>query len=445
MGHTSEDRMCCNRGAATAQYMVSPPRMKSHFRLATLTGYASALPTPFKGDSIDEEAFARFCEWQIGQGISALVVAGTTGEAPTLSMVEHRRLVRIAAETADGRVPVVAGTGANATAHAIELARQAEQEGADGLLVVTPYYNRPPQQGLYRHFRAIHDATGLPILLYDVPSRTACALATETILRLAELPRIVGLKDAAGDLTRPVQLRRQLGERFRLFTGVDATAVEFLAAGGDGCISVVSNLVPASCVELHSAWTCGNDAGARGIARTLAPLTAALFMESNPIPVKLALNLLGFMGAELRLPLCEASDTTRVAVAEALRRLNLMRPLLVSTSATIQPQLGPPKLGASVSVALFGNSDGFWNWEACSGELSQLGHRQRSRESAEVVHEVADFSRSQVEVAPADSAPVRSVLYDFLSLIPCLRNRSLMRFLASFAPRPLRPARWSKP
>jgi hypothetical protein len=264
-------------------------------------------------------------------------------------------------------------------------------------------------------------------------------------LRLAELPRIVGLKDAAGDLTRPVQLRRQLGKRFRLFTGDDATAVEFLAAGGDGCISVVSNLVPASCVALHSAWTCGNDAGARRIARTLAPLTAALFMESNPIPVKWALNLLGFMGAELRLPLCEASDTTRVAVTEALRRLNLMQPLLVSTSATIQPQLGPPELGASVSVALFGNSDGFWNWEACSGELSQLGHRQRSRESAEVVHEVADFSRSQVEVAPADSAPVRSVVYDFLSLIPCLRNRSLMRFLASFAPRPLRPARWSKP
>ena len=336
MGHTSEDRMCWSRAAAAAQYMVSPPRRKSHFRLATLTGYASALPTPFKGESIDEEAFARFCEWQIGQGISALVVAGTTGEAPTLSMVEHRRLVRIAAETADGRVPVVAGTGANATAHAIELARQAEQEGADGLLVVTPYYNRPPQQGLYRHFRAIHDAAGLPILLYDVPTRTACALATETILRLAELPRIVGLKDAAGDLTRPVQLRRQLGERFRLFTGDDATAVEFLAAGGDGCISVVSNLVAASCVELHSAWTCGNEAGARGIARMLAPLTAALFMESNPIPLKWALNLQGFMGAELRLPLCEASDTTRAAVAEALRRLNLMRPHLVSTSATIR-------------------------------------------------------------------------------------------------------------
>jgi 4-hydroxy-tetrahydrodipicolinate synthase len=282
MGHTSEDRMCCNRGAVTAQYMVSPPRMKNPFGLATLTGYASALPTPFKGESIDEEAFARFCEWQIGQGISSLVVAGTTGEAPTLSMVEHRRLVRIAAETADGRVPVVAGTGANATGHAIELARQAEQEGADGLLVVTPYYNRPPQQGLYRHFRAIHDAAGLPILLYDVPSRTACALATETILRLAELPRIVGLKDAAGDLTRPVQLRRQLGERFRLFTEDDATAVEFLAAGGDGCISVVSNLVPASCVELHSAWTFRAATRLRQ-SRHLQPTSLSRY-SSSPVP-----------------------------------------------------------------------------------------------------------------------------------------------------------------
>jgi 4-hydroxy-tetrahydrodipicolinate synthase len=325
MDQTSEGQMCRNRGTATPKYIASLSAM-NHVPLATLTGYASALPTPFKGEDIDEEAFARFCDWQIGEGISALVVAGTTGEAPTLSMAEHRRLLRIATETADGRVSVLAGAGANATAHAIELARQAEQEGADGLLVVTPYYNRPPQEGLYRHFRAIHDATGLPILLYDVPSRTACALATETILRLAELPRIVGLKDAADDLMRPVQLRRQLGERFRLFTGDDATVVEFLAAGGDGCISVVSNLVPALCEELHSAWTCGNDAGARGIARILAPLTAALFAESNPIPVKWALKLLGFMSAELRLPLCEASDTTRVAVAEVLSRLDLMRP-----------------------------------------------------------------------------------------------------------------------
>ena len=180
MDQTSEGQMCRNRGTATPKYIASLSAM-NHVPLATLTGYASALPTPFKGESIDEEAFARFCDWQIGEGISALVVAGTTGEAPTLSMLEHRRLLRIATETADGRVSVLAGAGANATAHAIELARQAEQEGADGLLVVTPYYNRPPQEGLYRHFRAIHDATGLPILLYDVRSRGA-----ESYIQLAK-------------------------------------------------------------------------------------------------------------------------------------------------------------------------------------------------------------------------------------------------------------------
>src|ERR1700724_711957 len=186
-------------------------------RIARLSGYSSALPTPFKGCFIDEEALAAFCEWQIGEGISALVVNGTTGEAPTLTAEEQRQLIRLAVDVADGRVPVIAGAGSNATAHAIELARQAEFAGADGLLIVTPYYNRPSQEGLFRHFEALHRATRLPILLYDVPSRTGCTLAIETIVRLADLPRMAGLKDATGDLDRAARLGRRLGERLRLF------------------------------------------------------------------------------------------------------------------------------------------------------------------------------------------------------------------------------------
>jgi 4-hydroxy-tetrahydrodipicolinate synthase len=294
--------------------------------LSELCGYASALPTPFKHEAIDEEAFAAFCDWQIGQGISALVVNGTTGEAPTLSAREQRRLVRLAGIVAHGRVPVIAGAGANATSHAIELAQQAETAGADGLLIVTPYYNKPSQEGLFRHFRAIHDATDRPIILYDVPSRTGCALTVDTIGRLAELPRIVGLKDATADLTRPRTLRRLLGERFRLFSGDDATAFEFMGLGGDGCVSVLSNVVPKECRRLHLGFAAGEEADARLINERLKPLTAALFAESNPVPLKWALHLMGQMSAEVRLPLCEPDETTKAIVRRALSRLGLIGP-----------------------------------------------------------------------------------------------------------------------
>jgi 4-hydroxy-tetrahydrodipicolinate synthase len=298
--------------------------VSSRSTVATLAGYATAVPTPLSGNDIDETAFCAFCDWQIGQGIAALVVNGTTGEAPTLSLGEQGCLVRAAVETAAGRVPVIAGAGANATAHAVEIARHAEAAGADGLLAVTPYYNRPPQAGLFLHFRALHDATGLPILLYDVPSRTACSLAVDTLRRLAELPRIIGLKDATGDLARVAQLRTLLDRRFLLLSGDDATAPDFLMAGGDGCISVVSNVAPALAVRLYRACQRGAAAEARALAQALAPLTAALFGESNPIPLKYALEVMGWMSAELRLPLCAASDTTRRAVAAALGGLDLL-------------------------------------------------------------------------------------------------------------------------
>jgi 4-hydroxy-tetrahydrodipicolinate synthase len=296
--------------------------------IARLSGYVTAVPTPFHddgihGDAIDEQRFARFCDGQIRQGVAGLVVCGTTGEAPTLSPAEQDRLVRLAVEVAHHRVPVIAGAGAASTSHAIDLARAAEREGADGLLIVTPYYVRPSQEGLYRHFAAIHDATGLPILLYDVPARTCSGLEIETIARLAALPRIVGLKDATGDLARPARLRRLLGNDFRLMTGDDATALGFFAEGGNGCISVTSNVAPKLCSQMYDAWARGDGAESCMLSALLVKLTRALFAESNPVPVKYALELMGHMSAAVRLPLTAPAEPTRALVADAVAKLGM--------------------------------------------------------------------------------------------------------------------------
>jgi len=303
--------------------MTNPAMMP----VAKLSGYVTAVPTPFRGGGLDESRFSRFCDWQIRQGAAALVVCGTTGEAPTLSPAEQDRLVRLAVEAAHHRVPVIAGAGAASTSHAIDLARAAEREGADGLLIVTPYYVRPSQEGLYRHFQAIHGETGLPILLYDVPARTCSGLEIDTIVRLAKLPRIVGLKDATGDLARPARLRRLLGNEFRLFTGDDASALGFFAEGGNGCISVTSNVAPKLCTQMFDAWARGDGAEATMLSALLVRLTRALFAESNPVPVKLALELMGHMSAAVRLPLCQASDGTRAEVAAAVAKLGLTTPV----------------------------------------------------------------------------------------------------------------------
>ena len=302
--------------------------------LSTLCGYASALPTPFKGERLDAGGFEAFCEWQMDQGSAALVVNGTTGEAPTLTMPEQDQIVRMALGVARGQIPVIAGAGSNSTSHAIEIAQNAQRAGANGVLAVTLYYNKPSQEGLFRHFRAIHDATDLPILLYDVPARTGCEIALDTICRLAELPRIVGLKDATGDLARPGVLRRALGKQFRLLSGDDGTALDFLALGGDGCISVVSNVVPKLCNRLFLAGACGEQVQARLIERRLRPLITALFAESNPVPLKWALGLMGRMSPELRLPLCGPSESTRTAVQKALAQLGLVGPHRLIRSAT---------------------------------------------------------------------------------------------------------------
>jgi 4-hydroxy-tetrahydrodipicolinate synthase len=286
--------------------------------LTTLSGYISALPTPFDMDSIDVEAFESICDWQIEQGISALVVNGTTGEASTLAKEEQEFLIKVALDVSRGRVPVIAGVGSNSTAHAIEIAQMARKAGANGLLVVTPYYNKPSQEGLFRHFSAVHAATDIPILLYDVPARTGCELTIDTICRLAELPRIVGLKDATGETVRPYILRQKLGEQFRLLSGDDKTAIAFLANGGNGCISVLSNVVPKMCQSLFLACSEKRFAEAKLIERRLKPLMAALFVEANPVPVKWAMALMGRMSPRLRLPLCLPAELTQNAIQSAL-------------------------------------------------------------------------------------------------------------------------------
>lgn len=290
--------------------------------VAKLSGYAPALPTPFDdyGD-VDGEAFERLCDLQITYGATALVVCGTTGEATTLTPKEHGELIRIAVGVSRGHVPVIAGAGSNVTDHAIALTKDAEAIGADAVLSVVPYYNKPTQAGLYAHFREIAASAGLPVFLYDVPSRTACGLANATIARLAELPRIIGLKDASGDVTRPSRLRTLVGPDFRLLSGDDALALAFLAQGGDGCISVTSNVAPGLCRNMFLAWRQGSAARAQRLARPIAQLTAALFCETNPVALKYALSLFGLMSPKVRLPLVELSDQYKPGIAAILAEL----------------------------------------------------------------------------------------------------------------------------
>lgn len=291
--------------------------------VVTLSGYAPAIPTPFDKDGdVDGIALAQFCDRQIGHGATALVVCGTTGEAPTLSPAEQGAVVRVAIEVSNDRVPVIAGAGSNSTAHAIEVAQVAESAGADAILSIVPYYNKPPQAGLLAHFRAIADSTRLPMILYDVPSRTGCGLADETVARLAEKAQFIGLNDATGDIARPARLRPLVGPGFRLFSGDDATALAFFAMGGDGCISVASNVAPGLCREMFMAFTSGRTAEAQRLSSPIARLTAALFRETNPVPVKYALSLLGLMSAKVRLPLVELSRRRQVELALVVEQIS---------------------------------------------------------------------------------------------------------------------------
>jgi 4-hydroxy-tetrahydrodipicolinate synthase len=289
-----------------------------------LRGSITALVTPFKDGALDEGALRAHVEWQIENGSHGLVPVGTTGESPTLSHDEHKRVVAICVEEARGRVPVIAGAGSNNTAEAIDFARHAEQAGADALLVVTPYYNKPTQEGLFQHFKAINDAVGLPILIYNIPGRSVIDMSVDTMRRLYELPNIAGVKDATANVARVSLQRQAMGEEFVQLSGEDATALGFMAHGGHGCISVTSNIAPRLCAEFQEACIAGNYRDALVLQDRLMPLHGAIFIETNPSPAKFALSALGRMSEEVRLPMVPVSEVTRTAVRSAMVHAGLL-------------------------------------------------------------------------------------------------------------------------
>jgi 4-hydroxy-tetrahydrodipicolinate synthase len=274
---------------------------------------------------VDEAAFRALVERQIKGGVRALVPVGTTGETATLSHQEHRRVVELCVEVSGGRTPVIAGAGSNSTEEAIGLVRHAKQVGAQGALVVTPYYNRPSQEGLYRHYAAINDAVDLPILVYNVPSRTSVDISNETIARLAKLPNIVGVKDATSDLARPSVMRRTCGEDFVLLSGEDASALGYMAHGGHGCISVTCNVEPEGMSQMLDACLAGDFAAALSWQDRLIRLHKALFADASPAPTKFALAHLGLCQEDVRLPIAPCSEAARVQVLEGMREAGVIQ------------------------------------------------------------------------------------------------------------------------
>ncbi|MEO5374541.1 MAG: 4-hydroxy-tetrahydrodipicolinate synthase [Alphaproteobacteria bacterium] len=287
-------------------------------------GSITALITPFRAGKVDDKAYQSLVEWQIAEGTDGLVPCGTTGESPTLSHEEHHRVVELCVEAAAGRVPVIAGTGSNATAEAIELTRHARKAGATAALVVTPYYNKPTQEGLYQHYKAINDAVDLPIIIYNIPGRCVIDMTIDTMARLARLPNIKGVKDATADLVRPLRTRLAIGPEFCQLSGEDATITAFLAQGGQGCVSVSSNVAPALCAALHDAWNAGDFTRAFEIRDRLLPLHDALFCEVSPGPVKYAASLLGRSLPDTRQPLWEIADASKEKVRKAMHDLGLI-------------------------------------------------------------------------------------------------------------------------
>ena len=287
-------------------------------------GSFTALVTPFKNGALDEKAFRGLIDWQIAEGTNGLVPVGTTGESPTLNHSEHNRVVEWCVDQARGRVPVIAGAGSNSTAEAIELSRHAEQAGADAVLIVTPYYNKPTQEGLYQHYKAINDAIGIPIIIYNIPARSMIDMTVDTMKRLFELKNIAGVKDATANVVRVSQQRATLGADFNQLSGEDATALGFMAHGGDGCISVTSNVAPRLCAEFQGACLKGDFAAALKLQDKLMPLHTSLFIETNPAPAKYALSVLGKCAEAVRLPMVPVSDKTRAAVREAMVHAGLI-------------------------------------------------------------------------------------------------------------------------
>ena len=286
---------------------------------ARIQGSIPALITPMRDGQVDEQAFRKLVSWQIEQGSHGLVPCGTTGESPTLSHDEHMRVVEICVQETAGRVPVIAGAGSNSTEEAIALTRHAKDVGADAALHVTGYYNKPSQEGLYRHFMAVADAVELPILLYNIPGRAIVDIAVETMARLAKHPNIIGVKDATANLMRPTRERAACGKGWRLLSGEDGTALGYMAHGGHGCISVTANVAPRLCAEFQDACLKGAFDRARELQDKLMPLHDAMFCEPSPAPVKYAVSLLGYCTPEVRLPMVELTEAGRARVREAMQ------------------------------------------------------------------------------------------------------------------------------
>ena len=292
---------------------------KSSFR-----GSFTALVTPFKNGSVDEKAFRELVDWQIAEGTNGLVPVGTTGESPTLSHDEHMKVVEWCIEQSKGRVPIVAGSGSNSTKEAIELSKHAEKAGSDAVLIVTPYYNKPTQEGLYQHFKAINDAIGIPIIIYNIPGRSVIDMSVDTMKRLFELKNIAGVKDATANVLRVSDQRAAMGEGFNQLSGEDGTALGFMAHGGHGCISVTSNVAPRLCSEFQAACLKGDYSAALKLQDKLLPLHHNLFIETNPAPAKYALSVLGKCAETVRLPMVPLSEKSKTAVREAMVHAGLI-------------------------------------------------------------------------------------------------------------------------
>ncbi|HRK24777.1 MAG TPA: 4-hydroxy-tetrahydrodipicolinate synthase [Beijerinckiaceae bacterium] len=290
----------------------------------TFHGSNTALVTLFRDGKLDEKANRAHVNWQIEQGTHGLVPVGTTGESPTLSHDEHKKVVEWCIQEAKGRVPVIAGAGSNSTEEAIDFSRFAEKAGADGLLVVTPYYNKPTQEGLYQHYKAINDAVGIPILIYNIPGRSVIDMSVETMARLHELKNIAGVKDATAKLDRVSLQRQAMGPEFIQLSGEDGTALGFNAHGGHGCISVTSNVAPRLCADFQNACARGDYAAALKIQDRLMPLHTAIFLETNPSPIKYALSLIRPVTADVRLPMVPCSDGVKRAVEAAMRHAGIL-------------------------------------------------------------------------------------------------------------------------
>lgn len=288
-------------------------------------GSMVAIVTPFKKGKLDEKALEKLIEWHIKEGTHAIVPCGTTGEASTLDYEEHYRVIEITVKVVNKRIPVIAGTGSNSTDEAIMITKKAEKFGADAVLSVTPYYNKPTQEGLYRHFKEIADKTGLPIILYNVPGRTSLNMLPQTVARLAEYPRIVGIKEASGDMKQVSEIIRLCGKDFAVISGDDFTNLTLLALGGKGFISVTANICPKDVANLFNFWEMGEIEKAREIHFKLEPINKAMFIETNPIPVKTALAMMGKIKEEFKLPLCEMSQANKEKLAEVLRSTGIIK------------------------------------------------------------------------------------------------------------------------